>query len=284
MSSYISKNILKEENQFSLNHTIFNSKIFHTEEKSMLTNGGFSNLSIVTVRNKNVYIFDKHHFALPIWALGIDNNKRPINLISFDYHTDTVAPFNKYAFKKIYREGLNSVLKDVFEQANEIQIQRLNQIDSNDLNSLLNAVEDLEHDEHITTAHDIGIINQYHILNKSDETPMFNDEYLYKNEFYNYELNEIEHISCLDDEFINQSGFNKPIGPFILDFDLDYFPTRKSFNPINISIIKELIEEAEIITITREKECFDDLKHEDMDVQEAERLLLELITRILLST
>ncbi|WP_157827597.1 hypothetical protein [Niallia nealsonii] len=139
----------------------------------------------------------------------------------------------------------------------------------------------MEHDEHITTAHNIGIINQYHVVNKSDETPMFNDEYLYKNQLYDYELNEIEQISCLDDEYINQTGFKKPSGPFILDFDLDFFPNRGSFNPINTSIIDELIEEAEIITITREKECFDDLKHEDIDVQEAERLLLELITRTL---
>ncbi|PKG24267.1 UPF0489 family protein [Niallia nealsonii] len=59
----------------------------------MLTNGVFSNLTIETIRNKKNFIFDKHHFALPVWALGIDTNKRPINLISFDYHTDTVAPF-----------------------------------------------------------------------------------------------------------------------------------------------------------------------------------------------
>jgi hypothetical protein len=244
----------------------------------MLGDGDFSNLRIEHIAEKMIYIFDKHHFALPVWALAANKNKRPYNLISFDYHTDTVAPFNKYAFRKIYEEQIRSSTKNEFQLANEIIYERILKVDTDDLTSLLDTVKDLEFDEHITTAHELALINEYHVINKSDSIAMFKGEHLYKNDSLS---GETELISCIDDNYILQTGFEMPDEPYILDFDLDYFPKRKSFSPEKTSFISRIIKNAEIITIAREKECFNDLKHEEFDIDEAERLLLDFIATTL---
>ncbi|KGP78390.1 MULTISPECIES: UPF0489 family protein [Paenibacillus] len=247
----------------------------------MLSEGDFSNLRIENILGKMIYVFDKHHFALPVWALTADKNKRPYNLISFDYHTDTVAPFNKYAFRKVYEDKMKSSTKDEFQLANEIISERILKVDTDDLSSLLNAVKDLEYDEHITTAHELAIINEYHVINKSDSIAMFKGEHLYTNDSLSYEIGEIESNSCVDDNYIEQTGFKIPEKPYILDFDLDYFPKRSSFSPERSSFLRQIIENAEIITIARERECFDDLKLEEFEVDEAEKLLLNFIAAVL---
>ncbi len=48
--------------------------------------------------------------------------------------------------------------------------------------------------------------------------------------------------------------------PYILDFDLDYFNTRRSVQPANHDVLHELIRRAEIITIAREPKCVSNLQ------------------------
>ena len=96
-----------------------------------------------------------------------------------------------------------------------------------------------------------------------------------KDELKKYYLNR------LDDEYINDTKFKTPSDPFILDFDLDYFPTRESLKPKNRDTIANLISKAQIITIAREEVFFQE-KCEQLgfSVTEAETLLLKLIETI----
>ena len=43
-----------------------------------------------------VYIFDDHSMALPAWGVCSSRLRKPLNLITFDSHTDTHPSFNSF--------------------------------------------------------------------------------------------------------------------------------------------------------------------------------------------
>ena len=80
---------------------------------------------------------------------------------------------------------------------------------------------------------------------------------------------------------LNNKHDGKIKNAFILDFDLDYFPTRESLKPNKKKIITHLILDAQFITIAREKKCFvENCKENNFSVLEAENLLLKLIESV----
>ncbi|MGV8027093.1 MAG: hypothetical protein AB2L18_11095 [Anaerolineaceae bacterium] len=85
-------------------------------------------------------------------------------------------------------------------------------------------------------------------------------------------------LNRLEDTYITDMKFCILKDPFILDFDLDYFPTKESLHPKEKGIIQELIQKAQFITVASEKEYFEKKREQEgFLIEEAEILLLELI-------
>ena len=102
----------------------------------------------------------------------------------------------------------------------------------------------------------------------------YNGEYKYLLEF---------RLNRLDSNYISSTNFKPPNGAFILDFDLDYFPTRESLMPKNRNFIEDLINKAQFITIAREKTYFEkNREQEGFSIEECEDLLMNLIDTTLL--
>ena len=70
--------------------------------------------------------------------------------------------------------------------------------------------------------------------------------------------------------------------PFILDFDLDYFASATMFDEVFSDRLAFLIKNAIVITIARERDCFESERaDENFQNDEALHLLLNLINDIL---
>lgn len=247
----------------------------------VINEGEFSNLTICEVSGKKIFIVDSHQFVLPIWAFETARKTWPLNLVSFDYHTDTHECFNQY------------IGDTVAENVKMVREERLARINMDDLKSLIEAAQDLAWDEHIVTAIKLGIINKVNIIHRSNPGWNKPEIFYFRNDVCNscLKYNECEkncpeeimnyYYGCLEDVYLENTGFSIPQYPFILDFDLDYFPKRSSLLPKGKILIKKLIRNAEIITIAREKDCFDYNKKENFEVEEAITMILELISRCL---
>lgn len=72
---------------------------------------------------------------------------------------------------------------------------------------------------------------------------------------------------------------------YLLDFDMDYFRTRKAFTPQHNKIINELIKNSCAITIATETSCVEEKWEDNKPVNHAENfdLLLTLITNAIYS-
>lgn len=124
------------------------------------------------IRGKDVFIFEDHHQALLPWAhlkqkLGV----APV-LLSFDYHTDTRMAFNKHAYN----------ISTDFKDMETISKDRCLLIDSNDFETIKNAIKDLSHDEHIDAGIRSGIIDcAYIIQNQAFATTSMEDAQYFEN-------------------------------------------------------------------------------------------------------
>lgn len=254
-----------------------------------LQQGMFSNLEIRSIQGKKIYLVDRHNYVFPIWASFIHNNGgHPRKLVTFDYHTDTRKAFCSY----MSRVGKQ---RDIYtsEELEKIREERIRLINIDSIDSLISAADDLNNDEHIRLAYELGIISEYHVINCS-ATYCDENGYYYKNdlcydtcpkrlgckhecppEFNQYKVSRLENI------YLEDVNFNIPQGPIILDFDLDYFPCRSSFLPRNSSIISSIIKAADIITIAREENYFNSCKKQEFNVEEAQSLLLDFISKSL---
>lgn len=256
----------------------------------MFNDGMFSNLRKYSIYDKLVYVVDKHHYTLPIWANYSMSNKSSYSLVTLDYHPDTIRGFNDYAFDIVQK--LNPYTCD-FDEVDKICVNEIEKLKNSSIKTLIKSLKHLSNDEHIRTAYDLGYLNEYHVINCLD-TDSEPGSYYYLNEkcsdiciptiktgvcngncpdsLSKYKMNRLE------DHYFNDMEFSIPDKPFILDFDLDYFPTRESVNPLNKKVIMKLIRNAELITVAREKHYFNECKKQkNFTVQEAEVLLIELI-------
>lgn len=256
----------------------------------MFNDGIFSNLRIYSFNDKLVYVVDEHHYTLPIWANYSKSNKSSYSLVTLDYHPDTIRGFNDYSFDIVLKRNPYNCDYDEVEQ---ICVDEIEKLKNSSIDTLIKSLKHLSNDEHIRTAYDLGYLNEYHVINCLD-TDFEPGSYYYKNEkcydiciptiktgicnckcpdsLFKYNMNRLE------DYYFNDMEFSIPDKPFILDFDLDYFPTRESMNPQNRNVIMTLIRKAELITVAREKHYFHECKKQKgFTVEEAEVLLIEFI-------
>lgn len=251
----------------------------------MFANFEFSNLQTYSINNKHVHVVDEHNFVLPLWAnFSISNNKQ-YSLVTLDFHTDTKPAFNRYAC--LQKKG------EMFNVWNEFRKSYIKDINQKDINTVIEATKNLANDEHIYAALDLGYILDAHVIHVDDNN--YQDHYIFyyltKNFFdlipkelcvapygRKYEGLVEYRLNRLEDAYINDTKFRIPTNPFILDIDLDYFPTRESLNPIKREYIKELVSKAQLITVARESSYFqENCEQLGFNLQEAESLLLKLI-------
>lgn len=240
-------------------------------KQAFFKNNDFSNLKILLVKGKEVFIVDYHQYVLPIWAYYSLANRQPYTLVTFDYHTDTRQAFNLYAHKKT-KEMYQ------FRRTEEFRNKFLKSVDSTSINSIISATKLLANDEFIRAAMEFGYIIRPQLITVEQTHNDYDIDYYITENFFNLAPQEIKpnpyegvyksllayRLNRLEDSYITDTKFLLPKDSFILDFDLDYFPTRESLHPYEKGIVQELIQKAQFITIAREKEYLK--KHESKKV------------------
>lgn len=262
------------------------------------------------IKGKTVFIFESHHYALYPWALVKRKHQdSEINLLSFDYHTDTHEPFLSY----MYKHGLDQ------EHINGM-IRNINYLDDN---SLKIAIYNLIFDEHIKTAVKCGILEHAFIISQSGkETPisyeekeridnLWNEESIRQilsgeysitprmnrtyppSDIYVTDFNCENDESILNDDFLREqfemfSRMNNIIqkdgtilSKYILDIDLDYFTFPDAVRPEEHNIFSSLVKNSEAITIAKESDCVDMCSDGRTNSRELLNGILSLIEDIL---
>lgn len=273
------------------------------------------------IKDKDIFIFKDHHFALYPWLNLRCKLNKPLNLISLDHHTDTHKPFlNKCFINNEYNETLAKTY--------------INSIDIKNVSSLDIIIDKLRNDEHIKTAIDANIINTAFIIsydNHVDKPISYEEDKQVKNwtdicfddlmgkihplknisRPYTYPVDKIYipktdmsdrivsdvelYDMALEDEFLQdkfkvfsemspkQIDLNGFKDDYILDIDLDYFHTIKSIDPKESTLIKKIINNAEIITIAQEPICVDLVKlDKEVNSKYLEEHLLNFIEKALI--
>lgn len=109
---------------------------------------------IKTKVGKAIYIVDSHNEAVHPWLIERRRlNIAPI-LFSFDYHTDTKMAFER----KLEFGGLNPLTPE------EQSLYKCALVNTMDDSSVLSAISELNHDEHIDAAIKLGILNCAYII------------------------------------------------------------------------------------------------------------------------
>ncbi len=113
---------------------------------------------------KPVALFDEHHYALLPWCVWANTQKEPVRLLSMDYHTDKHAAFLRFSF-----DGTDPSRADLgLSIARRHRQKRLKAL-SNDEGSVVTAIADLRHDEHIDAALRCGILDIAFVISKEDQ-------------------------------------------------------------------------------------------------------------------
>lgn len=204
-------------------------------------------------------IVDSHHKVLPSWAKYRKTLKKAPRLITLDHHTDTSPPFRRFINKHHKNEDFLKV-----------QSQYLNSIDFRNSDSIKNALEKLNNDEHIVAAIKTGIISSAFVIAHSAADTNLETYKEHKIACRNI----LDHNTVLESSVLNKAlcEFDNLLEqaletqvfktPYILDIDLDYFNTFKSVDPEDAHVFKKLIKNAGLITIATEPEY---VKHCSLD-------------------
>ena len=222
----------------------------------------------LSVNGKPVVVFDEHNWALPVWGTYANRLKLPMNLITFDTHTDTHAPFLRYLRSEC---GIESVPfdKSVLRLPHVARLLKGKKYRINDFcfENVFYLADCIAYDEQILTASVFGYLNSYVIIHKE------NDDLDDKQ--FGYDSKYIRH-----EEFAsgNQPELRTPL---ILDIDLDYFGEKKDISEW-AKRSEEYIKAADVITIARESEWVERCKTDStFDSKQAERWILKCIEKAL---
>jgi hypothetical protein len=113
-----------------------------------------------TIAGKSIYIVDDHHKALAAWAIERRRLGSPPNLLTIDHHTDVYEAFLGHATY----EGSDNPDADV----EGLRLDLLARLDWASDDSLLSAIELLQHDEHINAGTMSGVLGSAFCIQLSD--------------------------------------------------------------------------------------------------------------------
>ncbi len=220
------------------------------------------------IQGKPVIIFEKHNEALPVWGTYASQIGRPMNLITFDTHTDTHAPFVRYLFSE---KGLRKVpydksvldLPEIKELLDGMHFRR----DDFCFEDVFRISDMIACDEHILTAAVFDYLASYRIVHK--QFTNCNDT------VYGYDSEYITHENFI---YGSRPEVQKPL---ILDIDLDYFGEQKEI--LRWAVRAEAyIKQADVITIAREPKFVIDCRTDEAFTAEiAEQEIIKSIDAIL---
>ena len=223
------------------------------------------------IKGKDVYIFDSHNMALPVWGMYSHRMNMAFNLVTFDSHTDTRLPFTAEVTANSY-DNIIRPTHPVIKKILKGKKYKKSEFSFEDVFKL--AVSYVKNDEHIQTADFFGYIKSYNVIcglddfearsyERDDRVMGYDARY-----YIRKDLKEVD-LSYVD-------------VPIILDFDLDYFIWEGCFSDTFENIIAPLVKNATVITIAREPNFFDECKIiDDFTCEMALERLLTLIEKIL---
>lgn len=227
----------------------------------------------VNINGKDIRIVDDHQYVLLIWGQLFQIQKKPMVLVSIDYHPDTNPPFWLYAYQKAM--AIDPDRED--QLVTKFQNKMLSSIHSDQLDSIEMVMGQMRNDEHINTAMELGYLSNYHMINcmKKHQYSRGSHYLVPKNQFGN-----------LEDSMFKSVGLPLAIissQDLILDIDLDYFLSRKNFDlDLNQNtIFSDLVKQARMITVARSKTYFDFLKNDEFTIEDCEEKLIRLLEKIL---
>ncbi|MGL4400725.1 MAG: UPF0489 family protein [Luteolibacter sp.] len=226
------------------------------------------------IANKSVFVFERHSDAIIPWAGARRQSENPLILVTFDKHTDTLAPFLRWGYRKAER------LRDFDSQDIFIE-ERLKALDFQSEECVSQAAEDLWHDEHIRAAMGAGIIKESYVIalnSVSKEQRVPNIHYLPS--MCHYGCPKVPHDDDCDrahSDLVIDDQHLLPLfreiqeirvmlegcEPIILDIDLDYFRTINSLSPSSTAVLGSLLDRAACITIAKESTCVEDGRLDD---------------------
>lgn len=223
------------------------------------------------IKGKDVYIFDSHNMALPVWGTYSNRMNEAFNLVTFDSHTDTRPPFTAEIVANSYDNDIrpnHPVIKKILKGKN----YKRSVFSFEDVFKL--TCDYIQNDEHIQTADFFGYLKSYNVICGLDA---------FEAEGYEHD----DRVMGYDARYYIRKNLREvDLGhvdePVILDFDLDYFIGEGCFSDSFEKIITPLVNKASVITIAREPEFFDECKiMDDFTWEKALEILLAVIEKIL---
>lgn len=240
------------------------------------------------ISGKSIYVVVEHHKALAGWALERRRLKTPPYLLTIDHHTDTDEAFSGHV-SLAWEE--NTTI-----DCDELSKALISEIDWDDDGSVSNAIEKLQHDEHIHAATHADVLLASFSIQLSDQEGWKDPDNgifvvshkcaiacqkpIYDDACAIHHALEIIESDYLDDQFgriqvMTDAYRIEPIEsrPYILDIDLDAFHSYTAANPKDTSTFYRLIRGAAAITIALEPECVQELWQDENEEPSADRLL-----------
>lgn len=112
------------------------------------------------IKGKDIYVVDHHHKALAAWVLIRRSLDTSPNLITIDHHTDTHEAFLAYAHLEVYEGRV--------ENLEEFRVELVDRINWQSNDSVVEAIGNLRHDEHIDAATCSGVLGDAFCIQLSD--------------------------------------------------------------------------------------------------------------------
>lgn len=208
------------------------------------------------IEEKDIYIFESHNMALPVWGVVSNKLGAGLHLVTFDSHTDTRNPFSRFMSSNGCPIGRDYMLNPYVHKYLANCHYRRNDFNFEDAWRI--STSEIANDEHIQTAFDWGYLESYTVICSLDneEAKCFQDEdiaiglpacYISRDSWLLESSYTIAHLA------------HKPIA---LDFDLDYFRCQNDANDEFWSSIAPLVKQSSVITVAREPMYFNNVNAE----------------------
>lgn len=211
---------------------------------------------------KNFAVVEQHHEVLPFWAAS-----PAMEVVSLDFHTDTLPAFLRFIQKGGTPPEFSANPEKVAEN-----------------------LKYLRHDEHFDYALKSGIVNSITLISHFDFTASVPEglTIYVPDEVRNLQEQDVNLLDeeffrradkMLESEFLSTKLQAIPDKPYILDIDLDYFVTRRSLHPERPEFFAGLMQHAEFITFSMEREWVKILSRPE-DRMNSEYILQQLMNMI----